>query len=249
MRALRISMITVVVLGILFVAADRIAVMIAESEAADRIRSTQGLSATPEVSIKGFPFLTQVAGKHLEAVDISVSGLDASAGGHTVEVSEVRAELVDVEIAGNFTTAVAGRAEGSARISYEDLTKAAPKGATVTYAGPERAAKGQVKIAGPALQLLKSAGIEVPETVRGMLSGEEIVVHSTVEPAEGGAVRLKADSLPDVPVPGYDGQLRQAVDYEMQIDGLPAGIRLDRAKASETGLTFLGTGRDVSLVG
>ncbi|GLF99764.1 LmeA family phospholipid-binding protein [Streptomyces yaizuensis] len=249
MRALRITLITAVVLGGLFVAADRVAVTVAENEAADRIRTTQGLSATPDVSIKGFPFLTQIAGKHLDEVDISVNGLDASAGGHTVEVSEVRAELDDVEIAGNFTSAVAARAEGSARVSYADLTKAAPKGATVGYAGPERAAKGQVRIDGPVLQLLEGAGIEVPAHIKGMLGDEEITVHSTVEPAEGGTVRLKAEDLPDMPVAGFDGQLRRAVDYDMQIDGLPAGIRLDRAEADESGLTFLGTGTDVSLVG
>ncbi|ANW21913.1 LmeA family phospholipid-binding protein [Streptomyces clavuligerus] len=249
MRALRITLITAVVLGGLFVAADRIAVHVAEGEAADRIKATQGLSATPEVSIKGFPFLTQIANRQLDEVDVSVTGIDATAGGRTVAVSEVRAELADVRIGGNFASATAARAEGSARVSYEDLTKSAPSGATVGYAGPERAAKGQVKVTGPSVQLLEGAGVAIPDAIKGVLGNEEIEVYSTIEAGESGTVRLKADSLPEIPVPGFDTELRRAVDYDLRIDGLPGGITLNRAKADETGLTFLGTGQGVSLVG
>lgn len=60
MRALRILLIVVVVLGGLFVLADRLAVHFAEGEAADKLRTSENLASTPDVSIKGFPFLTQV---------------------------------------------------------------------------------------------------------------------------------------------------------------------------------------------
>ncbi|MFE0426382.1 DUF2993 domain-containing protein, partial [Streptomyces sp. NPDC058953] len=78
MRALRISLITAVVLGGLFVAADRVAVNYAESKVADKVRSSQGLSRTPDVSINGFPFLTQVAGKQLDDVDVSLKGVSGA---------------------------------------------------------------------------------------------------------------------------------------------------------------------------
>lgn len=55
MRALRIFLIVAVILGGLFVIADRVAVGFAEDEAADRIRTTEGLASTPDVSIEGFP--------------------------------------------------------------------------------------------------------------------------------------------------------------------------------------------------
>lgn len=47
MRALRTLLIVVVVLGGLFVLADRIAVHVADNKAADRIRSSESLSASP----------------------------------------------------------------------------------------------------------------------------------------------------------------------------------------------------------
>ncbi|GAA3371947.1 hypothetical protein GCM10017744_101550 [Streptomyces antimycoticus] len=111
MRALRITLIVVVILGGLFVAADRIAVYIAESKAADKIKSSQGLTTTPNVSIKGFPFLTQVAGKELDEVDVGVDGLTTATGdGRSVRVTELDAKLHNVRISGSFSSASADRA-------------------------------------------------------------------------------------------------------------------------------------------
>ncbi len=55
MRALRILLVLVVVLGGLFLAVDRAAVWYAESEAEDRVTISGGGPATTEISIKGFP--------------------------------------------------------------------------------------------------------------------------------------------------------------------------------------------------
>lgn len=74
MRALRVLLVVLVIFGGLFVAADRVAVNLVEDKAADKIRSSQGLDKTPEVSIKGFPFLTQVAGRSLDEVTPSSGG-------------------------------------------------------------------------------------------------------------------------------------------------------------------------------
>ncbi|MFF0450424.1 DUF2993 domain-containing protein [Streptomyces sp. NPDC004609] len=250
MRALRILLITAVILGGLFIAADRIAVNMAESETADRIRSSQGLSATPEVSIKGFPFLTQVAGKQLDEVDVSLAGITATAGGHTVNVTEVTAELRDVKVNSSYSSAVAGSADGSARISYEDLTKAAPEGATVSYAGPERAAKGQVKVTGPLLDLLKGAGVDIPGRAEPLLKGAgDVTTYSSVVLKGGTTVQLKAETLPGIPVPGFERKLREIVDYDLKIEGIPASLSLDRVETTADGLKFAGKGTNVALVG
>jgi len=249
MRALRIVLIIAVVLGGLFVAADRLAVALAEDEAAEKIRSRQGLTSSPEVSIKGFPFLTQVASKQLDEVDVGLTGVTASAGGHSVQVAEVDAELRDVRIDGSFSSATADRVTGSARISYADLTKAAPKGAKVGYAGADRAGKGQVKVTGPLTDLLEGAGIGVPGPFADLLEGRTITTYSTVVLSGGDTVRLRADGLPRLPVPGLDAKVRQVLDYDLKIDGLPSSIKLDKVTATQGGLEFSGTGTDVSLAG
>ncbi|WP_186768044.1 LmeA family phospholipid-binding protein [Streptomyces qinzhouensis] len=247
MRALRISLIIVVVFGGLFVAADRIAVNMAESEVADRVRSSQGLTGTPSVSIKGFPFLTQVFSKELDGVDVGLKTVTATADGRPVNITEVRAELSNVKINSDFSSAVADTADGSGRVSYEDLTRAAPQGATVAYAGPERAAKGQVKVSGSLLDLLKNAGKD-PGRFESLLK-REITVYSSVELREGGTVRLRTESLPGLSVPGLDGMLRDVLDYDLELKGLPKPVTLDKVTAEKDGLKFSGTGRNVSLVG
>lgn len=249
MRALRILLIITVVLGGIFVAVDRIAVNMAESQAADKIKSSQGLTSTPEISIKGFPFLTQVMGKELDEVDVSLAGITATAGGHSVNVTEVEAELRSVKIDSSYSSAVADRADGSARISYADLTKAAPKGATVGYAGPERAANGQVKVTGSFLDLLQGAGIRIPGTFEGLLQGRTVSAYSTVSLKGGSTVQLKAESLPKLPLPGFEAKLRKVIDYDLKIEGMPSTIKLDKVQATDAGLRFSGRGTNVSLAG
>jgi hypothetical protein len=249
MRALRIFLIIAVILGGIFVAADRIAVNMAESQAADKIRSSQGLDSTPKISIKGFPFLTQVVGRELAEVDVSLAGITATAGGRSVNVTEVKAQLRKVRIDSSFSSAVADRADGSARISYADLTKAAPKGATVSYAGAERAAKGQVKVTGPIVDVLAGAGITLPGAVERVVGGRTVTTYSMVTLQDGSTVKLKAESLPKLPIPGFEDKLRQAFDYDLEIEGMPSGIKLDKVQATDAGLRFSGTGTNVSLAG
>ncbi|GAA1159019.1 DUF2993 domain-containing protein [Streptomyces hebeiensis] len=249
MRALRILLILVVILGGLFTAADRAAVYFVEGEIADRVKSSQGLSSTPEVSIKGFPFLTQVLATSLDEVDISLDGVSASADGHAVQVTEVKAELRDVKFNSSFSAATAARATGSARISYADLAKSAPKGSTIGYAGAERAAKGQVKLTGRLADVLEGAGVSVPDPVKALLGDKTASAYSTVSLVNGDTVRLRSADLPTVPIPGLEDQIRDAVDYDLKIDGLPSTIKLDQVTATEDGLRFSGAGTNVSLAG
>ncbi|GAA1350954.1 LmeA family phospholipid-binding protein [Streptomyces beijiangensis] len=242
MRGLRILLIIVVVLGGIFVAVDRIAVNVAENKAADKIRSSQGLNSTPDVSIKGFPFLTQVASSELDEVDVKLAGITATAQGRSIQLTEVRAELKNVKINSSFSSAVAASATGSARVSYADLTKSAPKGATVSYAGAERAAKGQVKVTGSIADLLTGAGISVPESLKAL---PPLSTYSTVSLVGGDQVRLHAESLP----PLVEDSLRKVVDYNLKIDGLPSSIKLDKTAAAEDGIEFSGTGTNVDLAG
>lgn len=109
MRALRIFLILVIVLGGLFVIADRVAVNFAEDQAADRIKSTEGLANTPDVSIEGFPFLTQVVGGELDDVKIGIKDYEASTGtsAGTVRIDDLRAEMHGVAFSGDFSSATA----------------------------------------------------------------------------------------------------------------------------------------------
>ncbi|MEV5506234.1 LmeA family phospholipid-binding protein [Streptomyces orinoci] len=170
MRAIRTLLIVVVVLGGLFVAADRAAVYFAENKAADKIRSSQNLSGTPDVSIKGFPFLTQLADSKLDEVDVSLDdGVTANTGdGHAIRVSSFDAQLHGVKINSSFSSAVAERASGTAHLNYDDLGRALGPAVSVSYAGD-----GKVK-----------AGVMGFSTT------------STLTVAGGNAIRMDASQVP-----------------------------------------------------
>ncbi|PRH77264.1 DUF2993 domain-containing protein [Streptomyces solincola] len=230
MRALRILLITAVILGGLFVAADRLAVNYAEGEVADRIKASRGLSSTPEVSIEGFPFLTQVAGRELDQVDIALTGAEASAGGRSVRITEMDASLRDVRIEGNFDRAIAATATGTARISYGDLGAASQEDVTLAYGD-----NGKVKLTG---------SIEVP--VLGKVSES---VLSTVSVVDGDTLRVRADKVPGDAIPGVEEKIRERTDFDRTISGLPEGLVLQKAEATTDGLKITLTGKDVSLAG
>ncbi|MEW2549015.1 DUF2993 domain-containing protein [Streptomyces sp. NPDC047002] len=250
MRALRILLIFVVVVCGLFVAADRLALHYAEGKVADRIQSSQHLDAKPSVSVKGFPFLTQVAGKSLDEVDVGLGSLTASANGHDVRVTDVRAVLKDVRIDSSFSSATAGTADGSARLSYADLGAALPQGATVSYAGPERAAKGQVKVVAKAKDLLDTLHIPDPSGLIAQVLGDRtLTAYAKVTMADGATVRLDFDDISGLPVPGLADQIKSLIDAKLKLDGLPSTVTLDKVTVSDDGLRFSGTGTDVALEG
>jgi hypothetical protein len=228
MRALRITLIIVVILGGLFVAADRIAVYMAESKAADKIKSSQGLTTTPHVSIKGFPFLTQVVSKELEEVDIGLDRLTTDAGGgRSVRLSQLKAQLHHVRISGNFSSATADHATGSAHISYADLSQAAGQGVTVGY---DEAGNNRVKIT-------------------GNLLGLSLTAHSSVTLVNGDTIRLHAESIPGGSIPQWEDKVRERTDMDRKIDGLPTGMRLDKVETDKDGIDVSVTGNNVELTG
>ncbi|GHC70138.1 LmeA family phospholipid-binding protein [Streptomyces cinnamoneus] len=232
MRAIRTLLIVAVILGALFVAADRAAVYYAENQAAEKIRSSQGLSGTPDVSIKGFPFLTQVASSKLDEVDVKLDGVTAGAGDRSVKVSSFDAQLHDVRIDSSFSSAVAGRATGTAHLSYEELTKAAgDPNVSVAHAGQ---GPGQVKVTGK---------------VSVMGQPVERSVISTVTVVDGTTIRVRAEEVPTQGIPGLEKKIREKTDFDRQIAGLPKGIKLDKVVATPTGVDITLTGTDVNLAG
>ncbi|MGK5628294.1 LmeA family phospholipid-binding protein [Streptomyces sp. URMC 123] len=235
MRALRIILILAVIFGGIFVAVDRFAVGYAEDKAASKLQSSQGLAGTPDVSIKGFPFLTQIAFKQLDEVDVNLDGVSANAGGRAVRVTRMSARLHDVRLQNNLTSAIADRATGTAHISYADLTKAAGDPAvTVSYGGTDKAGKSQVKVGGTV-------------TVFGRTIQRSVL--STVSIVDGDTIRLRADAVPGAEVPGLERMVRQKIDFDREISGLPKGMKLDKVEATPDGIQVTVAGSGVVLAG
>jgi hypothetical protein len=236
MRATRRSLVVLIVLAGLFVGADRLAVYLAEQEAADRIRSAEGLTGTESanVEINGFPFVTQALDRNLDEVDVELTGMTAAAGDREITVTRMRATLNDVRIGEGYGSATAERATGTASISYADLNEIAPPGVEVSYAGEDRAGRDQVKI---------KVGIEI--------FGQELelpeAIYSTVEVSGDHELELHADAVPGASIPGAEAQVRSRIDFTTGVRGLPSGIRLGDAEVTEKGVRFTLSGTDVPL--
>ncbi|MFF7181791.1 LmeA family phospholipid-binding protein [Streptomyces sp. NPDC008121] len=229
MRALRVLLITAVVLGGLFVGVDRLAVSYAESEAADRVRLGPARAGSTEVDIKGFPFLTQLMDKRLDDVDVKLTGVQATAGERRIRISELSAALHDVTVTEDYASARAGSATGTALISYADLTAASDSDVTVAYGGD-----GKVKVTG---------GIEIlgRKVTRSVLS--------TVTVTGGDTIRVRADEVPGEGIPGIEGLIRKRTDFDRTIGGLPQGMKLEKVEAREDGVAIAVNGKDVALSG
>ncbi len=86
----------IAVIVVVLVALDRIGLLIADHQIASRVQKSQGLSSSPSVSIKGFPFLTQVLSGHYGEVDVTVH--DVTRNGLTVNTVSVHAHGVSVPL-------------------------------------------------------------------------------------------------------------------------------------------------------
>ncbi|WP_405685849.1 DUF2993 domain-containing protein [Streptomyces sp. NBC_00057] len=229
MRALRILLVTVVVLGGIFVAVDRAAVYFAESEVEGRVQVTGATIGSTDVSIKGFPFLTQVAGGRLDEIDVEITGIETDANGRRIRISRMNAALHEVKLADGYSSATAARATGTAVISYQDLTKAAGDGIVVEYGG-----NGKVKVTGT---------VDVP----GRPLSRSVL--STVTLVDGHTIKVHADKVPGEGIPGLEGLVREKTDFEREVGGLPSGLKLQKIQPTADGLEISVTGTDVQLAG
>ncbi|MET7701771.1 DUF2993 domain-containing protein [Streptomyces sp. NPDC005485] len=260
MRALRILLIVVVILGGLFVIADRVAVGFAEDKAADKIKTSEGLSNTPDVSIAGFPFLTQVAGGELDNVKIGIKSYEAATDGTGASAAKIRiddlsAEMHGVVFDGDYSSATADSASGTASVAYDELLKAS-KGEAVPFqveilGQPVSATAKVVSLADGGNGKIK-VGVEVSKG--GQTLPKPLYVVSSVR-VEGGTIKAHADDIPKsvsimgLPIPLPEGTIRGVTDFEQKIDDLPAGVELEKVEAAKDGVEITVKGSDVKLVG
>lgn len=231
MRVARIVLIVVVILGGLFVAADRVAVHLAETRAAKQAQITEGLTARPKVSIEGFPFLTQAATGKLDDVKVTAQDINAGNGQESLRIESFHADLHGVKLSNGYRTAVADSADGLAFITFADLTKAAPDGITVSYAGATKDGATLVKLTG---------------SIPGIGSKISVLSQITVRGAD--TIGLHAQPLPKAfTALGLDDDIRQRIDFTRQLTHLPGGIALTSVTATPDGISVAAGGQHVVL--
>ncbi|OIK01116.1 LmeA family phospholipid-binding protein [Streptomyces colonosanans] len=245
MRALRILLIFIVVLGGLFLIVDRVAVHFAENEAADRLKAHENLATTPDVSIHGFPFLTQLIDGELDDIEVGIKDYEAVSGNgnERIRIDDLNAHMKGVKFSGDYSSATAADATGTALIAYDELLKTAKPeptqvapGLTARVLGLSDGGNGKIKVA-------------IEATVFGAKLPKPVYVLSSVA-VQGDAVKVHADALPKFGgVQLGESRFRAITDFQQKIDRLPGGIRLDRVEAAEDGVEITVKGSHISLVG
>jgi hypothetical protein len=209
----------VLLLGVLFVIADRIGVAVAEDQVADRIAEQAGLPGPPEVDIVGFPFLTQALSGRYDEVRIALTATDLGQPEGTdadVALRGVAVPLSDV-LGGSVQQVPVERVDGTATLSYALLS--AQLGGDTRL---ERAWDG-LRIT----RTVELLGQQVPLTASGnvTLDGSDLVVD--VQGAEGAGV-----DLPGVVV----DQASDLLDLRYSVPALPFGLQLTDVRPADDGV-------------
>jgi hypothetical protein len=132
------ALFAVIVVLILLVIADRVALAVTENQFASQFQK-QGFPVKPSVTIEGFPFLTQLAGKDFNKVDISASNVPAG----PVTISSLHATIDGMHIS-SFSSSASAKVDkinATAFISFGALAAAGDLGGTgitLTQDGPNK---------------------------------------------------------------------------------------------------------------
>lgn len=199
---MRKLLIAVVVLIGLFVAADRVALVIAERQVSNKLAATYNLPQKPGVSIHGFPFLTEVASGTYQQVDVSLGSINSN----NVPVQDLDAQFTTVHapvrgmLGGGPSTITAEQATGTATVPYSAVNQHLPNGVTVSDAGSNLKMSGstsylgqQVPFSAAASVAVTGDGVSISPRDVSVGSGQAHIPASVVGPL---SVALPVSNLP-----------------------------------------------------
>ncbi|WP_052707099.1 DUF2993 domain-containing protein [Streptomyces rubellomurinus] len=223
----------------LLAGADRIAVGVAEDEAADKLVQSGRMSQRPDVSIDGFPFLTQALSRKLDDVRISSDGLAVGDGRQQVALHSFKAELSGVAVSGGLNSATVDSANGSGVITYADLAQLLPPASQLVH--------GKLPVGGSSRFSLSYAGPGKVKASLGPIPVGEGSVHN-----QGNTITVDGFQLDGLAgmLAGATGQRLEPMSFTL--DSLPAGLSLadkDGATPQEDGLKLAFDGKGVKLLG
>jgi hypothetical protein len=216
MRKLLVSALVLVVLAVVL---DRVGVRVAQRVVAERMRSSAHLTATPTVTIDGFPFLTQALSGSYERIQVTAN--DLSRGG--VHITTLRAEALGASVplgdvlSGNVKEIPVTGLTGTALVTYADLARfSGLVGVTITPLADGVEVTGRLSVLG--------MGVRATAVSSVSLKGRYIVVTAR-------SLRVLGQSSPAV-LNALGGRL----DLRVPVGSLPYGLQLTGLRATGAGV-------------
>jgi hypothetical protein len=231
-----------VVLAGLLVVADRVAASFAERAIADQIRQEVAKqeiqSSPPEVTVGGFPFLTQVVAGKYESISILVRDLQGPVQGRSLRVPELTVDARNVlasidTLRTGEGEVIAETVEGTGTISYQTVADFINQpGLTL------REEQGRLRVSAPLTVL-----------------GQEFTINGAAELTvddEGrvflGFDDLSAEGLPDNQVARQAiNAYAQQISVELPVPEMPFALQVRDVQTLPQGLAVTATARDVPL--
>lgn len=148
------------------VGVDRAAAFIAGREIGTRVQSAYGLPDRPHVTVRGFPFLTQLLSGNYQQIDVSIPSARASG----VQIQDIDARFTGVRasvslLLGQDSGSVTARqAAGTALIPFSQVQRRLPQGIRIAPDGGDLRVTGTTAygtIRGTARLGVASGGITV----------------------------------------------------------------------------------------
>lgn len=230
---------TLICLIVLLVIADRLAWKLAEGEVASRIQSSEHLTRQPDVSIHGFPFLTQVLAGRYEGVDANVEDLTVDRG---AMVDHVRAHLAGLDvplqalIKRDLNTIPVDSGTVTGTVSFSSLDAAAkanlPGDAlTVQFARGRAGTSNEIALTGT-----YSAG-----RLKVQLSGNVSII------AQDGrlVISIPPNSL-DVPS-AVRSDVARLLGTSYPLPALPLGLKITRVSVGDSGVAISAAGSNLMI--
>jgi hypothetical protein len=218
-RRRRWPWITLLVIVLVLVGGDRAANAYAENQMASQVQSSLALSGKPNVTIQGFPFLTQVAARTFNTVDVNASNETAGPGGQ-LQIASLTATLHGMHIHGT-NSATVDQFNASALVTFSALAHAGgiPQGITLAPAGPNQL-KATVDI----------LGFSTDATAKVTQVGSN-------------KINVKITDFNGVPA----DVLGNLTDFTFSIPKLPAGVKIQSISVTQQGLRITATGQNTTL--
>lgn len=225
-HALRNTIIVLVALLVVLVALDRAAVFFVQGKIASEIQD-QGFPSKPDVTVHGFPFLTQVISRHFE--DVQISSKPVQEG--PVVIQSINAEMSDVRMNSGYSAGTVGHLSGHGVITFGSLSNALGSvvggdlsslignaGLTLKPAG-----KHEVKAS---IDMLVASGSATWRITR--VNGREINVRLV---SSNGLPAQLLDSVRNITVP---------------VPQLPLGMKIQSVIVTPSGISIRVTGNNVA---
>ncbi|BBH65022.1 hypothetical protein ACTI_17070 [Actinoplanes sp. OR16] len=217
---------------------DRVGKSYAERELGDRVAAEvaaqNATSGTPDVTIEGFPFLTQVASGDYQEVKIALPDFSAPDGANgTVRMSLLDISAQDVkaplDTLRNGGDVIAGAVAGAGTIGYAEITN------LVNQDGLKLEEKDGKLIASVQLEIPGQQPIEVTGTTN-------LVV-------EDGGVTVKFSEVTSKDLPAFPflQSMIDALSYQLKIPELPLNLVVREVQVLPEGLRVTAGAQNVNL--